>query len=91
MLKCAGEQAFVSDADISQFKKARSSPETNAHYENINKEAVHRSIACAKPTIAIIIGGGLAIAIGCDIRVAADNAKLAFRPLAWELDTALPP
>jgi enoyl-CoA hydratase len=79
VLKGAGDQAFVSGADISQFEKVRSSQESNAHYEQVSGEASRRLIACTKPTIAMIrgfcIGGGLAIAIGCDIRIANDAAR----------------
>jgi enoyl-CoA hydratase len=79
VLKGAGDQAFVSGADISQFEKARSSPESNAHYEAVSGEASRRLIACTKPTIAMIrgfcIGGGLAIAVGCDIRIASEGAR----------------
>jgi enoyl-CoA hydratase/carnithine racemase len=79
VLKGAGEQAFVSGADISQFEKARSSPEGNAHYDTVSGEAMRRLAACGKPTLAMIhgfcIGGGLAIAIGCDIRIAGESAR----------------
>jgi enoyl-CoA hydratase len=79
VLKGAGDQAFVSGADISQFEKARASRESNAHYEEISGEAGRRLAACTKPTVAMIrgfcIGGGLAIAIGCDIRVANEDAR----------------
>jgi len=74
VLKGAGDQAFVSGADISEFEHARSSPESTARYEQILDAANHRLIACPKPTIAMIrgfcIGGGVAIAIGCDLRIA---------------------
>jgi enoyl-CoA hydratase len=79
VLKGAGEQAFVSGADISQFEKARSSQQSNAHYEEVSGTASRRLIACTKPTIAMIrgfcIGGGLAIAVGCDIRIANEGAR----------------
>jgi enoyl-CoA hydratase len=79
VLKGAGDQAFVSGADISQFEKARSSEASNAHYEAVLDAASLRLIACSKPTIAMIrgfcIGGGLAIAIGCDIRIANEGAR----------------
>jgi enoyl-CoA hydratase/carnithine racemase len=79
VLKGAGEQAFVSGADISQFESARSSQASNAHYEQISGEAGRRLLACPKPTIAMIrgfcIGGGLAIAVGCDIRIAGEDAR----------------
>ena len=79
VLKGAGEQAFVSGADISQFEQARSSPESNAHYDRVSGEASLRLAACGKPTIAMIngfcIGGGLAIAVACDIRIADEGAR----------------
>jgi enoyl-CoA hydratase/carnithine racemase len=79
VLKGAGGQAFVSGADISQFEKARSSADSNAHYDAISGEAGRRLAGCGKPTIAMIngfcIGGGLAIAVGCDIRIAGESAR----------------
>lgn len=78
VLKGAGDQAFVSGADISQFEKARSSPENNAHYEEVSGAASKRLTACGKPTIAMIrgwcIGGGLAIAANCDLRIATEQS-----------------
>ncbi|MBX9812800.1 MAG: enoyl-CoA hydratase/isomerase family protein [Burkholderiales bacterium] len=79
ILRGAGEKAFVAGADISQFKEKRSSEEAvqayNAAADNANK-ALHE---CPKPTIAMIrgycIGGGTAIAVGCDIRIAAEDAR----------------
>ncbi len=79
VVRGAGDQAFVSGADISEFEKLRSTPEGNAHYDRISAEASRRLIACTKPTIAMIrgfcIGGGLAIAIECDMRIATEGAK----------------
>jgi len=79
VLKGAGDQAFVSGADISQFEKVRSSRESNALYEAVSGEDSRRLTACPTPTIAMIqgfcIGGGLAIAVGCDIRIAGEGAR----------------
>ena len=79
VLRGAGETAFVSGADISQFEKARSSPESNVRYENAVNEASRRLHETGLPTIAMIhgwcIGGGVGIAVSCDLRIAADNAK----------------
>ncbi len=79
VLKGAGDQAFVSGADISQFEQARSSREGNAQYEKTLGAASERLSACAKPTIAMIrgwcIGGGVAIAVCCDLRIAAEDAR----------------
>jgi len=75
----AGDKAFVSGADISEFETARSTPEQIARYDKIGEIANARLTKCSKPTIARIrgycIGGGLAVALTCDIRIASDNSK----------------
>lgn len=77
----AGDKAFVSGADISEFEKARSTPEQVAYYDKIGETANARLTKCAKPTIARIrgycVGGGLAVALTCDIRIASENSKFA--------------
>ncbi len=79
ILKGAGEKAFVAGADISQFKEKRSSPEAVNEYNAAADKASKTLQQCPKPTIAMIrgycIGGGTAIAVGCDIRIAADDAR----------------
>jgi len=75
----AGDQAFVSGADISEFEKARNTPEQVAYYDKIGEIANTRLNKCSKPTIARIrgycIGGGLAVSLLCDIRIASENSK----------------
>ena len=67
---------FVAGADISQFEQQRSSPETVAHYETIAGEAGRRLAGARKPTIeGYCIGGGVGIALGCDLRFAGGGAK----------------
>jgi enoyl-CoA hydratase/carnithine racemase len=79
VLKGEGEKAFVAGADISQFKEKRSSPEAVAHYNASADEAGEALRNSPKPTIAMIrgycIGGGTGIAVSCDIRIAADDAR----------------
>ena len=79
ILKGEGEKAFVAGADISQFKEKRSSPEAVQHYNTTADEAGQALRSATKPTIAMIrgycIGGGTGIAVGCDIRIAAEDAK----------------
>jgi enoyl-CoA hydratase/carnithine racemase len=79
VLRGAGDKAFVSGADISQFEKQRSSPETVAKYDAVSGHAQKLLTDCTKPTIAMIqgycIGGGLGIAVGCDLRIAAEGSK----------------
>jgi enoyl-CoA hydratase/carnithine racemase len=75
----AGDKAFVSGADISEFEKARNTPEQVAYYDKIGEVANTRLTKCSKPTIARIrgycIGGGLAVSLTCDLRIASENSK----------------
>ena len=78
VLTGSGNRAFVAGADISKFESQRSSEEARASYDR-SVNGFHVSLLrVAKPTIARIdgycIGGGLAIAISCDIRVCSNKS-----------------
>jgi enoyl-CoA hydratase/carnithine racemase len=79
VLTGAGDKAFVSGADISQFEKQRNSAEQVQHYEEVAEKANYALKNCDKPVIAMIrgycLGGGLGIAALCDLRIAADDAR----------------
>jgi enoyl-CoA hydratase/carnithine racemase len=79
VLKGAGDKAFVSGADISEFEEKRSSPETTKLYAQASGTATEALTHVGKPTIAMIrgfcIGGGISVALSCDMRIAADNAR----------------
>lgn len=79
VLKGAGDKAFVAGADISQFEKQRGSAEAIAHYDAMSTHAVQQLTALSKPTIAMIhgycLGGGVGIALACDIRIASETAR----------------
>lgn len=81
VVKGAGEKAFVSGADISEFEEKRSSPETTRAYHEISHQASMALKNVNKPTIAMIrgycIGGGVSTALSCDIRIAAEGSKYA--------------
>jgi len=81
ILKGEGDKAFVAGADISQFKEKRSSPEAVKEYNAAADNASNALQQCPKPMLAMIrgycIGGGTAIAVNCDIRIAADDARFA--------------
>lgn len=74
----AGGKSFVSGADISQFEDMRAAREAVKHYEAMAEEALTSIYHCAKPTLACIqgycIGGGINVAISCDIRIASDDS-----------------
>ena len=76
-----GGKAFCAGADISQFEKNRSSEDAVEIYNNTVKAASDRIAECTKPTIAKIegfcIGGGLGLALCCDIRIANDVSTYA--------------
>jgi enoyl-CoA hydratase len=70
-----GEKAFVSGADISQFEDMRAAKEAVKKYEAMAEAALEGIHVFPKPTLARIhgycIGGGVNVAIACDIRLAA--------------------
>src|SRR5262249_50253921 len=75
----AGGKAFVSGADISEFKERLANEEMAAQYSKVSEAARLKLHETLKPTIAMIrgycIGGGLATAIGCDLRIAAEGSR----------------
>jgi enoyl-CoA hydratase/carnithine racemase len=81
VLNGAGGKAFISGADISEFEQQRSSPESVLDYDKIVGLALDALARFPKPTIAMIqgycIGGGLAVALCCDLRLAADHSRFA--------------
>jgi enoyl-CoA hydratase len=77
----AGDKAFVSGANISQFDKLRSSADAVAEYEKVAEGAQNALYNFPKPTVARIkgycIGGGLNMALCCDIRIACESSSFA--------------
>ena len=75
----AGDKAFVSGADISQFEKTRHNAAASEEYSK--RSAAQRALLAdyPKPTIACIrgfcLGGGMQVAMLADIRIAADNSQ----------------
>ncbi len=79
VLHGAGDKAFISGADISQFEKNRSTIEGVRESDAISERANRALRECPKPTIAMIrgycMGGGLSVAIACDMRIASDDSR----------------
>ena len=78
VLRGAGGQAFVAGTDISQFQQFQS-PADGVKYERHITEVLDRLERVTKPTIAQVqgyaVGGGCAIAVACDLRVATPESS----------------
>jgi enoyl-CoA hydratase len=83
LLRGAGEVAFVSGADISEFKAARSSV-TAQSYEEDKQRAIAALESIRKPVLAMIhgfcVGGGVALSLTADVRYCADDARFSVPP-----------
>jgi enoyl-CoA hydratase/carnithine racemase len=81
VLTGAGGKAFVSGADISKFESERATLEATRHYGATVEKAYAGVQEFPKPTIAMIrgycIGGGLGLAVCCDLRICSDNSRFA--------------
>ena len=79
ILRGGGETAFVAGADISQFKDRRRNAADEEEYRRISGAGSDSLARLGKPLVAMIhgfcIGGGVSIAITCDLRIAADDAR----------------
>jgi enoyl-CoA hydratase/carnithine racemase len=80
VLRGAGETAFVSGADISEFEKSRSG-EHSEGYNDLTGRAFAALRDVRKPSVAMIhgfcVGGGFAVSLLADLRYAADDAVFA--------------
>jgi enoyl-CoA hydratase len=79
VLAGVGGKAFVSGADISEFGEKRHSREATLAYNATVERASDTLLARKKPTMAMIqgycIGGGLAISLCCDLRIASQDSR----------------
>jgi enoyl-CoA hydratase len=75
----AGGKAFVSGADISRFGDERATEAAIARYNDVVAAANAAFYDFPKPTIAMIrgycIGGGLGLAVCCDLRICTDKSR----------------
>lgn len=74
----AGEKAFVSGADISQFEDQRAQRSAVTRYEEMAETALMAIQECPLPTLSCIrgwcIGGGVNVAMACDLRIASTDS-----------------
>jgi len=79
VLQGAGGKVFSVGADISEFSEVRDNPEQVAAYDAINSAAYRALATVPKPVVAMIegfcIGGGLAVALACDLRYCEEGSR----------------
>jgi enoyl-CoA hydratase len=80
VLKGAGDEAFAAGADISEFEDNRATTDGAKTYDAATYQAMLSLERCSKPVVAAIrgicFGGGMALAMACDFRLASDNSRL---------------
>jgi len=68
---------FSAGADLKELPESRKSPEAAQAFDRQMSAAVARLAACRKPTVALlngpVMGGGTALALACDMRIAAER------------------
>jgi enoyl-CoA hydratase/carnithine racemase len=78
VLSGEGGKSFISGADISQFEDMRAAKDAVTRYEAMAEAALQGIHEFAKPTVACIrgycIGGGVNVAISCDLRIASSGS-----------------
>src|SRR5262249_40674392 len=93
VLKGAGDRAFASGTDIRQFVDFKTA-EDALGYEARLTRVLSKLAGMSKPTVAMLqgdaIGGGLFIALACDLRLAAPHARFGV-PVARTLGNFLAP
>jgi enoyl-CoA hydratase/carnithine racemase len=75
----AGTEAFAAGADISEFEKIRAERAAVAEYDGLLDRVLHAIQDSRKPSVAMIygfcMGGGLEIALACDLRYCGESAQ----------------
>ena len=91
VLRGAGGKAFIAGTDIAQFQAFRSG-EDGVAYEKKMEATIEAVETLPVPTLAVIegfaIGGGLAIAAACDLRIATPGSRFGV-PIARTLGNCL--
>lgn len=87
VLSGEGNKAFMSGADISEFKEKRNDRQQAQFYADSVNLAQSSLRSSQKPTVAVVkgicMGGGMGLALSCDLRYSTESAR--FRMPAGKL------
>jgi enoyl-CoA hydratase len=94
IMRGATPEAFIAGADISEFPAMRADAEQARKYRDAPNDAISSLLQSKKPIIAMIsgvcIGGGVQVALSCDVRIAARGTRMGIPAarlgLAYPLD-----
>ena len=79
VMQGAGDKAFVSGSDISEFAERRATPEQREIYDALSSKVNEAYGRIEKPLIAMIrgfcMGGGLGTALQADLRIASEGSE----------------
>src|SRR4029453_5003236 len=79
VLRGAGRGAFGAGADISEFPEVRADAKQGKVYGELIASTMESVGHCIHPTIAMIhgvcVGGGLEVALMCDLRICGDSSR----------------
>ena len=84
VLQASQPGVFAAGADISEFEATYRDADEAARASREINQAVDALEACPLPVVALIdgpcVGGGVALAVACDIRLASNRARFAVTP-----------
>jgi enoyl-CoA hydratase/carnithine racemase len=84
VLRGAGQKAFSGGADIGEFPEVFGNPQSIRTYNAAVRAAQLAVERFGKPVLAVVfgacVGGGCGLALACDIRFAAEDARLGITP-----------
>ena len=84
VVRGAGEKAFGAGSDISEFPSLRFGREAAVRYNRVEEDALVALAETPLPTVAMVlgfcVGGGLEVAVACDLRLAGEGARFGATP-----------